>query len=285
MALKFAPPKASFDAMPVRTLQELLKLQYESADFYELPFFYELDYENYTRDFVFYDTMLAPFPSGSSLLEFGAGSGRLLLRNLFRGYQCSGVEPSLPMLNTLRSKANTHSLNTANLSLYCQDAEGFIESPAAQRHAPFEAVILGFNTVQHIHLEEALLKVFRYSKQNMARGGTLLMDFTAPCYQDMSLGIREWGRPFEHHDQEGRTWVTYDHASYDETSDVLTTRFRFVANDAVKGKELRITQRMWRPQEIDFLLRCAGLKNVHFFEHDAETKAGWGCSHFFVQAF
>ncbi|MDB6154895.1 MAG: class SAM-dependent methyltransferase [Chthoniobacteraceae bacterium] len=129
---------------------------------------YDLLFEDFGVDIAFYVQAAARLAAaGSTILELGAGTGRLTLPLLEAGYHLVGVEPSGSMLERARQR----------LARYEERARlVHIDAQSMQFSERFKLAIAPYGMVAHLHSDAERLAVFRNVHAHLAPGGIFLFD-------------------------------------------------------------------------------------------------------------
>jgi SAM-dependent methyltransferase len=135
------------------------------ADVYELAYQEEFGsfYERLTQLTVREIGKLVDPPS--SIVDFGAGTGRLSLPLARAGYQVTAVEPSAPMLQQLSRAADD--LDIVRVEVRMQDFR------SAQR---FDLAICVFTVIIYLLDDEEMLQAIMSARHCLKPGGLLLLD-------------------------------------------------------------------------------------------------------------
>ena len=115
---------------------------------------------------------------GTQVVEFGAGSGRMMLPLLRAGFDVVGVDSSPTMLGILTSKCSDFVVR-----LRCMDV-------ASGALLPLEAdgVLMGYNLVSMFQDAQARRRAFRCARECLRPDGVLLVQNFRPILIDQQLG-------------------------------------------------------------------------------------------------
>ncbi len=135
-------------------------------------FVYENSYGNlYGR---FTDLTLATLkrlaPGPCSVVDFGAGTGRLSIPLAKLGYAVTAVEPCPEMMQVLEAKANLEGVRIESRSQKMQDFDA---------EARFDVALCVFTTVCYLLDEDTLAKALTKLARSLKKKGKLLIDITS----------------------------------------------------------------------------------------------------------
>lgn len=115
------------------------------------------------------DTTLAALeklvPAGASIVDFGAGTGRLAIPLANMGYGVTAVEPSGPMLEVLRSRDTTNRVTCVQSALQDYRAD-----------TRFDLALCVFTVVSYLLDARALRDALRSASAALKPGGKMLID-------------------------------------------------------------------------------------------------------------
>ena len=129
---------------------------------------YDLLFEDLDNDVDFYlDTAAAHVPLPGTILELGAGTGRLTRRFLDAGYDVVGVDPSSHMLERAGQRLAPYA---GRVQLVYSGAQ------AMQLGQRFQLAVAPYGMVAHLYTDGERLAVFRNVYQHLAPGGLFVFD-------------------------------------------------------------------------------------------------------------
>lgn len=142
------------------------------ADFDLLAHYYDLEHGAYAADFGFYlgFARCTDLP----LLEFGCGTGRLLVPLAEAGFRITGVDVSQEMLDRARARLSARPELARRVSLVHADARAFA---TAER---FGLAFWAINSFMHLPTQEDQLRALAAAREALAEGGMLLLDLFLP---------------------------------------------------------------------------------------------------------
>jgi SAM-dependent methyltransferase len=195
-----------------------------ALEHYQDPTNYDRLYDARTEDRDFYVRRAA---SATSILEYGAGTGRLTLPLLLAGRFVTAVDISQSMLGRLTERADEHGdLVRSRLAVHCADMRTFVT------RRRFDQIMVGFHALGHLYSHRDVATFLGKALSHLHPGGEILLDV-----------------PLPHLDLPG----------YDGTAQVLVSEM-----DGAAGSEL-LTLRLFQPQELLMHLHYAGFTAARLF--------------------
>jgi len=197
-------------------------------------------------DIAFWIDLLTEF--GGPVLELACGTGKYLLPASAAGVDIVGLDLSEAMLNEAHRKLGAGSAP----KLVCSDMRQFV------LNRKFRCVLISGNSLCHLLTTSDLESCLRCIRSHLLSDGRLLIDVFVP---DLGLLNRDSTTryPFSRFiDPQGQEVVMeYTHV-YDAARQVnyVTTYTHEPSSEAERIGHL--TMRMYFPQELDAMLRCAG---------------------------
>ena len=212
---------------------------------------YDLQYAAYRDDVPFY-TRLA-FDQGGSVLELGAGTGRLTEALLAAGHEVVAVDASSAMLE----RAADRLAGRTGVELVLADMR------SVRLGRTFDLVIAPFNTLMHAYTLEDQDRTLGTVVQHLAPGGLFAFDVYQPHLGALGVVRREpeWGDLGEGVD----LFLVQEH---DPEAQVVTSHY-FLDQRGPDGTLRRttseLTQRYFHRYELERALAIAGLGRVQFY--------------------
>src|SRR5690606_26928591 len=143
-----------------RSVTAFQNLHPGAQEHYQDAHAYQERYQGRSEDVDFY---LAQIPASSSVLEYGAGAGRLTIPLAKRGTMVAAVDTSTAMLQLLEENINLLSTSHSKRVTFHQADKRFLES-----RRQFDYAVAAFHTLSHPYshadISGLLARVFRHLK-------------------------------------------------------------------------------------------------------------------------
>lgn len=191
-----------------------------AVEHYEDALSYERRYEARSEDVDFYKRR----GKGKSVLEYGAGTGRVTLPLARAGSEILAVDVSDSMLKLLRQRV---SAEAPAIRKRITIQKGDMRTFSTRRR--FDLAIAGFHTVCHLYSVDDIRSFLKQVYRHLKPGGSLEFDLPLP---------------------------RIDVPGYDPLAQVRVTEV-----DGESGPQL-LTQRWYQPQEISLHLHYAGFSRI-----------------------
>ena len=150
--------------------------------------YYDLDFGHLCDDIELYANLAAGFAPGSSVLELGAGTGRVAAALADRGANVIAVERNDAMI-----AAGAERYQAASVEVVQQDMRRLDVGVGR-----FDLVICALSSFCHLETRDDQLATLRGAQRALAPGGHLLLDLPALSAEDWEEGPRpllhEWTR-------------------------------------------------------------------------------------------
>jgi len=219
-------------------------------DFYQQPALYDLEYAHRTHDVAWYRALADDV---DTVLELGAGTGRITLPMALTGAQVTAVDLCRPMLEVLHARRQNLE-DPGDIELVQAD---FTRLDLGRR---FELVILPFNALQHVYTPDDFCALMDTVHKHLAPGGRFALDVVIPAHEVWS------GRdPEARHelrtmsDPDGGKLMTWENGSYDPIAQIYTVRYHYQRASGAR-QVVRLPLRMYHPQDLLTMLQQAGLQ-------------------------
>lgn len=238
-------------------------LEVGTSDHYEDAALYDFEYADRTDDVRWYRRLARERAGGSTILELGAGTGRITCRLAQDGHPLIALDRMQAMLDVLSQRAAkkkfAHAIEIVQgemVALPCEDAS-------------VGMVIVPFNGLMHLYTWQELLTCFREARRVLKPGGVLAFDVELP-----DLEWLMWDPDERHaitrfiHPSTGAKLVYSTNHTYDPQTQVCQVRIYY--DDAPKAgqrfappkkprKLVHLAHRQIFPEEIRNLVAQAGL--------------------------
>lgn len=210
---------------------------------------YDHQYDLYRDDLHFYAQTCERV--GGSVLEIGAGTGRVTAYLTRRGVDVTGLEPSARMLDKARERGERENLS---LKLVQGDMKTFT---LPQR---FDLVIAPFNALMHLYTPNEQLQAMQNIHLHLKAGGQFVFDLSVPRYGAQAT-MRHEGETFF---VDGVRSDVFLVQRLDEVRQRVQTDYYVdsVGPDRVLKRDFfSLEQRYYTRYEVEWLLRCAGFES------------------------
>jgi SAM-dependent methyltransferase len=143
-----------------------------TPDFDLLAKYYDLEHGEYRDDLDLYAGFARR--TGSPVLEFGCGTGRVLLALAEDGHEVTGVDVSQAMLARAGQKLAARPDIAGRVRLVRADARD-VDLPAR-----FNLALWAINSFMHLATREDQLRALGQARRHLAAGGLLILDLFNP---------------------------------------------------------------------------------------------------------
>ncbi len=222
---------------------------------YEDPAYYDQTYKERTADVGYYVATALSY--GGSVLEYGAGSGRMTLPLARNGMDVTAVDRSLPMLAQLRRRLREEPIDVRDRVAIRRG-----DMRRMRVTSKFGLVFCGFNTALHLYTRVDVERFFARVREHLRPAGRFVVDITPPNPVDLA---RDPERAFYagrlKHAGAGCIVKNHEYFDYDSASQVLNVSMVFTPIDAPENAWVTpLTHRQFYPQEWLALLHYNGFE-------------------------
>jgi SAM-dependent methyltransferase len=219
---------------------------------------------------------------GGSVIEFGAGTGRVGLELARAGLAYTGVDVSPEMLEVFRSRLEGE---PEAVRARCRVKQGDLRTTHLNKK--FQLAFLPNDVVSHLLTPEDRRRALNRLKAHLIPGGLLAFDIAMPTYEALlDAGKVKGAKPVEELEREGggkakvRRVAVYQS---DPANQLLTAKRSWEevgSRGAAKGvAEAQLTTRWFHRFELELLLKHAGFEIVEllggFDRRPFDGKSGW----------
>ena len=229
-----------------------------SREHYSDAALYDYEYRRRRADVTFYRE-LAKRRDAASILELGAGSGRVTIPLARDGRDIVAIDQSAAMLAKLRARiAALPAASRERVRVVAGDLRDF------DAHGKFPLVIAAFNTLEHLYTRGEVDACLRRVARHLAPGGAFAFDVQLP---DLGWLIRDpvkrWARTKFTDPTTGRATYYSTNHDYDPISQIALIRLYYEPVDG-KGptRVVKLSQRKFFPAELEALIAHAGMRVV-----------------------
>ncbi len=218
---------------------------------YDEPAYYRALFQERAADVAFYRAACA---GAESVLELGAGEGRVSLALAADGARVVAVEQAVAMLAGLEARrAEAPAEVAARVEPVRADAT------TLRLEARFGRVILPFNVIAHFHDDAALGALLAVARAHLAPGGRVALDSLTP-----DDGLRDGAAavPRLVHPRTGAVCRLEERYTWDAASAVLTVETVLVERETGARQSLTLRIRQRTEAEVADALAEAGLRVI-----------------------
>lgn len=196
---------------------------------------------------------LADLAGGDNALELGIGTGRIAIPLAQRGFTVQGIDASEAMVEKLRQKPGSESLQVS--------IGNFAEVAVEGR---FDLIFVVFNTLFNLTSQEEQLRCFRNVAGRLTNGGRFVVESFVPDVAGLDTqNVRAVNIAADS--------VVLELAGHDRVSQVVDYQYLVIGSG--NTRLFPVPQRYAWPSELDLMAQLAGLTRQHRW-------AGWDRSPF-----
>ena len=182
------------------------------------------------------------------ILELCCGTGRLTIPISIAGYNISGVDNNIAMLNMAKHKAK---MNGITIEFFEADIRYL------SLKTKYDVIFIPFNSIHHLYRNEDLFLAFECVFKHLNDEGIFLFD----CYNpDIEYIVNNEGKTTLMRDyttEKGRRIVINQNMQYDKKTQINQIKWQYVI-DGKFEPEQSLDMRMYYPQELDEYVRING---------------------------
>lgn len=196
---------------------------------------------------------LADYAKDGSALEFAIGTGRIALPLAAKGIQVDGIELSPDMVEQLRTKPGSQSINVIS---------GDMCSATTNRH--YALVYLVYNTIFNLLTADDQVRCFENAVRHLTPQGHFVVEAALP-----HACISPDQPDYVHTEHVGSDRVVLDVARYDPTTQLLEENHIQITPQGIQMTP--IVCRLITPGEMDLMARIAGLRLIQRYANWQRT--------------
>ena len=233
-----------------------------SREHYRDAALYDYEYRRRRADVTFYRRIARERLADdgeASVLELGAGTGRVTLPLARDGHHVVALDQSPEMLARLRARV---AAERAAVRPRVTVVEGDLRSFRVRRRFPL--VIAAFNVLEHLYTRGEVDACLRQVVAHLAPGGVFVFDVQLPDL--MWLGrdpTKRWAKTRFTDPTTGRAMFYSTNHDYDPVAQIALIRLYYDPVDGVgPGHVIKLSQRKFFPAELEALVAHAGMRVV-----------------------
>ena len=220
---------------------------------YADPAYYRKTYARREDDVAWYLKLGSRF--GGSILEYGAGNGRISLQLARAGHEIVAVDLSRPMLSDFE-RALALELPAVRRRVKLQ--HGDMRKLSLRRR--FGLVIAPFNVVLHLYEREDVEAFLARVRAHLGPGGVLAFDFSIPQPRELIRpSDRKYSAPRFRHPTLNRLTRYTERFEYDPLRQTLLVEMEMTPEGG-EPWSMPLTHRQFFPREMEALLHYNGFE-------------------------
>ncbi len=220
---------------------------------------YDYEYRRRRADVRWYrDLARRVLGESGTILELGAGSGRVTIPLARDGHRVIALDHAAPMRAALEARrARLPPSVRDRIEVRAGDLRDF---SVGKR---FPLIIAAFNVLEHLYTRVELDACLRAVRRHLAPGGAFAFDVQLPDAAWLARDpSKRWARTrFTHPTTGRRLWYSTSH-DYDPISQIAMIRLYYTPDDDGEEQVVLLSQRKFFPAELEALLAFAGLRTV-----------------------
>jgi len=221
---------------------------------------YDYEYRRRRADVTFYRQLARQRlgDGGGTILELGAGTGRVTIPLARDGYEVVALDQSPTMLDRLRRRV---AAERAAVRDRVTVATGDLRSFRLPRRR-FPLVIAAFNVLEHLYTRGEVHACLRQVVAHLAPRGAFAFDVQLPDLAWLQRDpTKRWARTRFTDPTTGRAMLYSTNHDYDPVSQIALIRLYYDPVDGVgPGYVVKLSQRKFFPAELEALVAHAGLR-------------------------
>lgn len=196
-----------------------------------------------------------------TILELGAGAGRITVPLAQAGHEVIALDPSKPMLERLEERLQKRPKKVRErVSLVQGDMRRFA---FPQR---FPLILVTFNVIGHLESFRDMGRFLRCAREHLLPGGRLIFDVPIPHPDEVEADPEElFPAPRFKHPDTGEWIRQTERFEYDAARQVLLVESELKAEGNPDGLTIPLTLRQWYPKELEALLSYEGYRSIETF--------------------
>ncbi|HEY4242201.1 MAG TPA: methyltransferase domain-containing protein [Kofleriaceae bacterium] len=217
---------------------------------------YDYEYRRRRADVTFYRQLAAKrVPPGGSILELGAGSGRVTLPLAHDGFRVIAIDRAPAMLDKLRERVDAAPVAVRKRITVAEgDLRGF------RVRGRFPLIVAAFNVVEHLYTRGEVDACLRAAATHLAPGGAFVFDVQVPDLPWLARDPgKRWARTRFTDPSTGEKLVYSTNHDYDPIAQIALIRIYYTPPSGPE-KVVQLSQRKFFPAELEALVAHAGLR-------------------------
>ncbi len=236
-----------------------------SREHYADAALYDYEYRRRRADVNFYREFAKshfadPGIHEGSILEIGAGSGRVTLPLARDGHRVVAMDQSAAMLNKLRHRRDD---SPAAVADRIEILPGDLRTFTVPGNRQFELIFAPFNVLEHLYTRVELHACLQRVAQHLTATGRLVFDVQLPDLAWLNRNAeKRWARTKFTDPNTGEKFIYSTNHDYDPVTQIALIRIYYDAVAAGKSRVVKLSQRKFFPAELEALVAHANLRMV-----------------------
>jgi ubiquinone/menaquinone biosynthesis C-methylase UbiE len=230
-----------------------MKTNYNLGELVYEPNFYD-GLNTFLFDLEFYKKWL-PKEKDAKILELCCGTGRLTIPIAKAGYDITGVDFTISMLEHAKIKTKNEGLEI-----------DFIEADIRTLNIPeqYDFIFIPFNSIHHLYQNEDLFKTFEVVKKHLKKDGLFIFDCYNPNIEYIVEASKDTNKIAEYITKDGRKIIIKQNMQYENATQINRIKWHYYINDKFDSIQ-NMDMRLYFPQELNAYLENNGFTIIQKF--------------------
>ena len=238
----------------------------ENLGHYAYARLYEKTFAQRKQDIEFY-LRLAERCAPASILEYGAGAGRVTLPLIRQGHRVTAIDASREMLALLDQKAQ-------RLPQHARERLSLLPGDMRKKRlrTRFPLVLATFNVVAHLPHFQDMAAFLRRVKEHLSHDGLLVFDVSIPHPEEVEADPEALHPAARFKHPETSEWIRQtERFEYDPSSQTLLVESKLRSEQGGDELVIPLYLRQWFPREVDAILRYEGFTSIETYADFSES--------------
>jgi SAM-dependent methyltransferase len=231
------------------------------ADIYSIPEFYDSYHHWKTNDIDF--ILKWAETVGDPILELAAGTGRLAVPLLEKGYEYCGIDSSEAFVTWAQKK----------ISPFAEQGTVLVEDMRDFKlNRKYNFIFIGFNSILHLLNDSDIHRCFNCVKNHLQDGGKFLIDVFVPHTEFLYRDPDKYYDVGSYTDLFGRMVIVKEKNRFDRETEINHITWYVHVEDEPSPQVYEFDMHILYPDTLDRLLAESGFKIEHKFGSYDEDK-------------
>ncbi len=259
-----APARSNDEDLFAELIDAGSREHYADAALYDYEYRRRRADVNFYREFAKSHFVDAGVTQGT-ILELGAGSGRVTLPLARDGHHVVAIDQSNAMLTKLRARcADLPPAVAARIEVKAGDLRTF-SVPATQGAGSrkFDLIFAAFNVLEHLYTRVELNACLQRVAEHLTPTGRFVFDVQLPDLAWLNRNPdKRWARTKFTDPSTGQKFIYSTNHDYDPITQIALIRIYYDAVAGGKSRVVKLSQRKFFPAELEALVAHANLRVV-----------------------